>query len=72
MAERVVVMHEGKVAMDGTPKEVFSHVEEIHGLALLPPQTVDILYRLRARGYDLPLDALTVEECADILENWLK
>ena len=72
MAERVVVMHEGKVAMDGTPKEVFSHVEEIHGLALLPPQTVDILYRLRACGYDLPLDALTVEECADILENWLK
>lgn len=72
MAGRVVVMHGGKVAMDGTPKEVFSHVEEIRGLSLLPPQTVDILYRLRARGYDLPLDALTVEECADVLGNWLK
>ncbi len=72
MAGRVIVMSDGVVAMEGTPAEVFSRVEEIRGLALLPPQTVDLLHRLRAAGHDLPLDALSVKECADVLEKFLK
>ena len=72
MADRVIVMSGGVVAMEGKPEEVFSRVEEIRDLALLPPQTVDLLYRLRAAGYDLPLDALSVEACADVLEKFLK
>lgn len=72
MAQRVIVMHEGKVALEGTPKEVFCQVERIRELSLLPPQTVDILYRLNKRGYDLPLEGMSVEECADILEEFLR
>lgn len=72
MAQRVIVMHEGEVALEGTPREVFSQVERIRGLSLLPPQTVDILFRLNKRGYSLPLDGMTVEECADTLEDFLK
>lgn len=72
MAQRVIVMHEGKVALEGTPREVFSQVERIRELSLLPPQTVDILFRLGKHGYSLPADGMTVEECADILEKFLK
>lgn len=72
LAQRVIVMSGGKVALEGTPREVFSRVEEIHSLALLPPQTIDLAYRLRQHGYDLPLDALTVEEAADMLEKFLR
>ncbi len=71
-AGRVIVMSGGKVAMEGTPREVFARVDEIRDLALLPPQTIDLLHHLRSAGYDLPLDALSVEECADVLEAFLK
>ena len=64
-ADRVVVMEHGRVAVDGTPKEVFSRVEELHAMGLTAPDTVDLLSRLRRAGWDVPLDALTVEECAD-------
>ena len=64
-ADRVVVMNHGRVAMDGTPKEVFSRVEELHSMGLTAPDTVDLLFRLRHAGWDVPLDALTVEDCAD-------
>jgi len=71
-AGRVIVMSDGKVAMEGTPAEVFARVDEIRALSLLPPQTIDLLHRLQASGYDLPLDALSVEACADVLETFLK
>ena len=65
LADRVVVMNEGRVAMDGTPTEVFTRVEELEEMGLTVPDTVQLLYRLRAAGYDVPLDALDVEACAD-------
>ena len=65
LADRVVVMNEGSVAMDGTPTEVFTRVEELEAMGLTVPDTVQLLYRLRAAGYDVPLDALDVESCAD-------
>lgn len=64
-ADRVVVMDDGKIAMDGTPKEVFVRVEPLRGLGLTVPDTVDLLDRLRKAGVDVPLDALGVEDCAD-------
>lgn len=64
-ADRVIVMDNGKIAMDGTPKEVFVRVEELRSLGLTVPDTVDLLDRLRKNGCDVPLDALTVEACAD-------
>ena len=65
LADRVVVMNEGRVAMDGTPTEVFTRVEELEEMGLTVPDTVQLLHRLRAAGYDVPLDALDVESCAD-------
>ncbi|MDD3347915.1 energy-coupling factor transporter ATPase [Oscillibacter sp.] len=64
-ADRVIVMDDGTVAMDGTPREVFVRVEELRSMGLTVPDTVDLLDRLRKSGLDVPLDALGVEECAD-------
>ena len=66
-ADRVIVMDDGKVAMDGTPKEVFTQVAALRSMGLTVPDTVDLLDRLRHHGVDVPLDALTVEECADVI-----
>ena len=66
-AGRVVVLHKGKVAADGTPKEVFSQVELLHDLGLAAPETVELCNDLNENGFDLPLDALSVEECAQTL-----
>ena len=71
-ADRVIVMHGGKMAMDGTPKEVFAQVEALRSMGLTVPDTVDLLDRLHRAGMDLPLDALTVEECADAIAAALK
>ena len=66
-ADRVIVMDGGKVAMDGTPRQVFARVDELRTMGLTVPDTVDLLSRLRESGVDVPLDALTVEECADAI-----
>ena len=64
-ADRIVVMDDGKVAMDGTPREIFTRVEELRAMGLTVPDTVDLLDRLKKDGWDVPLDALTAEDCAD-------
>ena len=63
-ADRVIVMNDGVVAMDGTPREIFSRVEELQALGLAAPDTVELLRRLNRHGMDLPLTAITVDECA--------
>jgi len=68
-ADRVVVMDDGEIAMDGTPRQVFTQVEKLRGMGLTVPDTVDLLDRLRKDGLDVPLDALTVEECADAIAH---
>ena len=64
-ADRVLVMDDGRVVMDGAPREVFTHVGELRSMGLTVPDTVALLYDLRQEGLDVPLTALTVEECAD-------
>ena len=64
-ADRVIVMDGGKVAMDGTPAQVFTRVDELRSMGLTVPDTVDLLDRLKKDGWELPLDALSVEACAD-------
>ena len=71
-ADRVIVMNDGTVAMDGTPRQVFARVEELWDMGLTVPDTVDLLDRLRKDGLDVPLDALTVEECADAIAAALR
>ena len=63
-ADRVIVMNDGVVAMDGAPREIFSRVEELQALGLAAPDTVELLRRLNRHGIDLPLTAITVDECA--------
>ena len=66
-ADRVIVMNEGRVAMDGAPREVFAQVERLKSIGLTVPDTVELLYELRGAGCDLPLTAITVDECADAI-----
>ena len=66
-ADRVIVMNEGCVAMDGAPREVFAQVEKLKSIGLTVPDTVELLYELRGVGCDLPLTAITVDECADAI-----
>ena len=70
-ASRVIVLHKGQVAADGTPKEVFSQVELLHGLGLAAPETVELAWRLNQEGLSMPLDGLEPDECAENLMQML-
>ena len=63
-ADRCVVMHEGKVIADDTPKRVFSQVELLRSVGLAVPETTELMFELNREGWTLPLDALSVEDCA--------
>ena len=66
-AERVIAMAKGQIVADGTPQEVFSQVELLRSVSLASPETTQLLYELNQEGYDLPLEALSVEDCAQAL-----
>ena len=70
-ADRVLVMDDGKLVMDGTPQEVFIQVDALRSLGLTVPDTVDLLDRLKKDGLDVPLTALTVDQCADAIARAL-
>ena len=70
-ADRVIVMNDGRLAMDGVPREIFSRKAELEKLGLTVPDTVLLLDSLRQGGMDVPLDAVTVNECVDaIMKNF--
>ena len=60
-------MNEARVAMDGAPRDVFAQVERLRAIGLTVPDTVELLYELRGVGCDLPLTAITVDECTDAI-----
>ena len=66
-AQRVIVLHKGNVAADGTPAQVFSQVELLHSIGLAAPETVELCHALNAQGFQLPLDQLDIEKCAQAL-----
>ena len=66
-AQRGIVMDAGRILADGTPKEVFPQVELLESVGLTVPATTKVLYALNQVGFDLPLDALSTEECAQVL-----
>ena len=68
-AGRVVVLHQGQIAADGTPKEVFSQVDLLHRLGLAAPDTVELCWELDRKGFHLPLDRLTIDECGQALSE---
>lgn len=71
-ADRVVVLHKGKVTADGTPEEVFSQVELLHGIGLAAPESVELCWELNKQGFHLPLDQLDPEKCAQALYELVK
>lgn len=66
-ADRVIVMDGGRIAMDGTPKEVFRNVERMKKLGLDVPQATELAYRLRKKGFKLLEDILDENECAEAI-----
>jgi len=66
-ADRLIVMKDGKIVADGRPCEVFSRVEDIKSYGLDVPDTTELIYELNKEGFNLPLEALTVEECAQAI-----
>ena len=70
-ADRLIVMNDGKLVMDGAPAEVFTQVEALRAMGLAAPDTVELLYGLRQGGMDVPLDALTVDDCAAAIRKAL-
>ncbi len=70
-ADRLIVMAKGQMVADGTPKGVFSRVEELRSVGLTVPQTTQLLWELRQEGLNVPLDALSDEECALALQRLL-
>ncbi len=72
LAQRVIVLDKGKIAADGTPREVFSQVELLHKIGLAAPESVEFCYELNKHGFNLPLDRLSSEECAQTLCEILK
>lgn len=64
---RVVVMEKGKAILDGTPEEVFAHVELLKKMRLDVPQVTELVHELRKEGFELPADIITEEECVEAL-----
>jgi energy-coupling factor transport system ATP-binding protein len=71
-AQRIVVLHHGRIAADGSPQEVFSQVKLLHDIGLAAPETVELCYELNKAGFDLPLNQLNTEECVQTLYSSLK
>lgn len=67
LADRIIVMHRGQVAMTGTPREIFSHPMELEKMGLAAPQVSYVFAQLKAKGYDVPTDIYTVEEAKNAL-----
>lgn len=72
MVSRIIVMHKGNVALTGTPKEVFAHVNQLEEMGLAAPQISYVLAQLTERGIEVPTDVYTVEEATEVLTNLLK
>jgi len=66
-ADRIIVLDNGKIVMEGTPKEVFSQVEGLKAIGLDVPQMTELAFLLRQDGYDIPKDVLKIDEMAEIL-----
>jgi len=66
-ADRLIVMSDGDILMDGTPREVFRDIEALRKTGLDIPETALLLHELRNDGFDLPIDALSVDECAQAI-----
>jgi energy-coupling factor transport system ATP-binding protein len=72
LSDRLYVLHDGRVAASGAPRAVFRESARLAEMGLIPPVATQIIQRLRARGYPVPADALTIEEAEDALTLLLR
>lgn len=72
VSDRIFVLHHGSLAFTGTPKEVFSHADELISMGLDVPVSTKIVAELRKNGIDIPADVYTVERCADVLSEYVR
>lgn len=70
-ADRVVVISDGRMLLDGTPKQVFCQVDKLRAVGLDVPQVTELLYELREGGIDLPCGIIDEEECASVISDIL-
>lgn len=70
--DRVVVMDDGKILLDGAPREVFSHVEQLKSVGLDVPQATELVWELRKAGFDLPEDIITEQDCIEAVDTLLR
>ena len=68
-ADKVFVMNEGKVLMQGTPKEVFKEVDELKEIGLEVPQATELAYELKKAGVDIPDGILSVKEFVEVVNG---
>lgn len=66
-AERIVIMDQGKIALDGAPREVFARADEIRAMNLDVPLTIELCHRLRKRGIEVPENIINMEEMVEFL-----
>lgn len=64
LSSRVIVMHNGEIVLDGSPKEVFAREQKLHKLALDLPQITEILHRLKDKGLDVNTDLFSIEQAS--------
>ena len=72
LADRLIVMDGGRMVMDGTPRDILTRREELRDIGLDVPHTVDLLHGLKEDGFDVPLNALSVSDCAAAIMDALK
>lgn len=71
-ADRIIVMNKGKILYNDTPKQVFSHYQELEKIGLAAPQVTYIMHDIREVGFDVGVTATTVEEAADEIMEAVK
>ena len=71
-ADRVVILSDGRIVLEGTPRDLFRQVDRLRSLQLDVPQMTELACRLNRRFPDFPTDVLTVEEMADALGRWAR
>lgn len=70
--DRVIAMNDGRIVLDGTPREVFSQRDALLSIGLAVPQITELVYQLRERGFSLPEAVITLEEALPLIEEELR
>jgi len=67
--DRLIVMDNGKASLDGTPKEIFGHVEELEKMGLAVPQVTYLVQELKKKGFEIEQNVITVEQAVQLIKN---